>query len=51
MPLSKDPNDGGAEADGSISTAYRGLCYENGVFRRPDFTVADIQRHCIEEPK
>jgi hypothetical protein len=32
MPLSKDPKQGGSEKDGSKSTIYCSLCYENGEF-------------------
>ncbi len=49
MPLSKDPNGGGREADGSLSGTYCSLCYEDGAFRHPDFTVEQMQDFCIEQ--
>jgi len=49
MPLSRDPEGGGREADGGRSTTYCSLCYEAGRFRHPDFDVADMQRHCIAQ--
>lgn len=39
MPLEKDPNHGGTNADGSKSTKFCSLCYENGAFR-DNFTSA-----------
>lgn len=32
MPLDKDPNKGGSEADGTKSTKYCSYCYQNGKF-------------------
>lgn len=32
MPLSKDPEHGGTNADGSKSTEYCGYCFVNGQF-------------------
>jgi hypothetical protein len=32
MPLSKDPNYGGSEKDGLISTKYCSYCYSDGEF-------------------
>lgn len=42
MPLSKDPNGGGTEADGTRSTMYCGHCYVDGKFTRPDITVQQM---------
>ncbi len=47
MPLNKDPQGGGLEADGSRSTRYCSLCYENGGFVHPDFTATEMQEHCV----
>ncbi len=49
MPLAKDPNGGGSEADGSRSAKYCSLCYQNGKFTQPDFTVTEMQEFCIEQ--
>lgn len=43
MPLKKDPNGGGTNADGSKSTMYCSLCYENGEFKNPDWTAEQMQ--------
>ena len=45
MPLSKDPNGGGTNADGSKSTMYCSYCYQNGKFTR-DCTVEEMQAFC-----
>ena len=39
MPMEKDPGHGGTEADGSKSSKYCSLCYDNGAFR-DDFTTS-----------
>lgn len=43
MPLNKDPQGGGTNADGSRSTMYCSLCYENGLFKQPEITATDMQ--------
>lgn len=43
MPLNKDPQGGGSEADGSKSVMYCSKCYENGAFKQPDITAAEMQ--------
>ena len=43
MPMKKDPNVGGTNADGSISTKYCSYCYEQGKFKSPDMTVKEMQ--------
>lgn len=43
MPLKKDPNGGGTNADGSKSTMYCSLCFENGEFKNPDWTAEQMQ--------
>lgn len=32
MPLQNDPNQGGTEADGSISDQFCGFCFKDGSF-------------------
>jgi len=39
MPLSKDEQRGGTEADGSHSVEFCSHCYEGGKFTLPDLTV------------
>lgn len=51
MPLNKDPQKGGSEADGTLSKTYCSLCYENGAFLHPDFTVLEMQEHCVTQLK
>ena len=48
MPLSKDPQGGGTEADGSLSDTYCSICYDAGSFRHPDATVLEFQQQCVE---
>ncbi len=43
MPMSKDPEGGGTERDGSKSVNYCSLCYKNGAFTSPDMTASDMQ--------
>ena len=43
MPLKKDPNGGGTNTDGTKSTVYCSLCYENGAFKNPDWTAEQMQ--------
>ncbi|MBI1804745.1 MAG: zinc ribbon domain-containing protein [Ignavibacteriae bacterium] len=43
MPLSKDPQGGGTEADGSKSTKYCSHCYQHGKFTLPDITMEQMQ--------
>ncbi len=47
MPLKKDPGGGGREADGRISDEYCSLCYQEGAFVHPHFTVDEMQAHCV----
>ena len=48
MPLKKDPEAGGTNADGSKSARFCSLCYQRGKFRHPDFSVTQMQEHCVE---
>jgi putative zinc ribbon protein len=43
MPLSRDANGGGTNADGSKSIVYCSHCYEQGKFTLPDITVSEMQ--------
>lgn len=43
MPLSKDPLQGGSEADGSRSLSFCSMCYEGGEFRQKDMTAEQMQ--------
>ncbi|MEO7993625.1 MAG: zinc ribbon domain-containing protein [bacterium] len=44
MPLAKDEQGGGTEADGSLSTEYCSHCYQHGAFTLPDITVDEMQQ-------
>lgn len=43
MPLKKDPNGGGTNADGTASKMYCSHCYEAGAFKQPDITATQMQ--------
>jgi hypothetical protein len=51
MPLSKDPQGGGSEADGSKSTLYCSYCYANGAFVAPDITAEQMQEFVVHKLK
>lgn len=43
MPLSRDPQGGGTNADGSKSALYCSHCFRGGRFVLPDLTVDQMQ--------
>jgi hypothetical protein len=43
MPLKKDPERGGTNADGSKSNIYCSYCYAGGKFVHPDWTASRMQ--------
>ena len=43
MPMCKDPDGGGTEADGSKSQMYCSRCYQGGNFVWPDATLEQMQ--------
>jgi len=45
MPLSKDPQGGGTNADGSKTEKYCSYCYVNGDFKFKG-NVIEFQEHC-----
>ena len=52
MPMKKDPENGGTNADGSKSPEYCSYCFRNGAFTSPEIrTAADMQRFCIGKLK
>ncbi len=51
MPLKRDPNRGGTEADGSKSPRYCSHCYGNGRFTLPDITAGEMQAFVKEKLK
>lgn len=48
MPMHKDPDGGGTEADGSQSALYCSLCYDNGEFRWDEGDVKAFQRMVVD---
>ncbi|MEN9633310.1 MAG: hypothetical protein RL077_1714 [Verrucomicrobiota bacterium] len=42
-PLSRDPQGGGTEADGTRSSMYCRQCYEAGQFLLPDLSASEMQ--------
>ena len=48
MPLKKDPQTGGTNADGSKSTMYCSYCYDRGAFKQPDWTADQMQQFVKE---
>jgi hypothetical protein len=52
MPMKKDPEGGGTNADRSRSPDYCSYCYRSGAFTSPEIkTAADMQRFCIGKLK
>lgn len=50
MPLDRDKNGGGTNADGTKSELYCSLCYENGAFLNPEITTASqMQEFCVAQ--
>ena len=43
MPLSKDPQKGGSESNGTKSTMYCSYCYVDGKFINPEMTVDQMK--------
>ena len=43
MPLKRDENGGGTNADRSKSTMYCSKCYENRSFKNPNITVDEMK--------
>jgi hypothetical protein len=46
MPLSKDPENGGTNADGSRSAEYCSYCYKDGAFVGGEVDVKEFQKIC-----
>lgn len=51
MPLSKDQQQNGTEADGSKSLLYCFHCYQDGRFTAPDMTLAEMKELVKEKLK
>ena len=46
MPMSKDPQGGSTNADGSKNQKYCSYCYHNGDFTVKNVTVGEFQELC-----
>ncbi|MBT3816871.1 MAG: hypothetical protein HOE80_03800 [Candidatus Magasanikbacteria bacterium] len=52
MPMTKDPENGGTEKNGSKSQKYCSYCYRDGEFLSSEIkTVKEMQNFCIEKMK
>ena len=49
LPLKRDAQGGGTEADGAKSTVYCSHCYQRGQFVLPDLTVEQMQARVREK--
>lgn len=47
MPFKNDPKGGGSEADGSKSTQYCSICYEDGAFVHQGVSAAEFQAQSL----
>jgi hypothetical protein len=43
MPMSKDPQHGSTNADGTKNLMYCSYCYQNGTFTSPDMTADEMK--------
>ncbi len=48
MPLSKDPKGDETEADGTLSTQYCSICYNDGAFVHQGVSAEEFQHHCVQ---
>ena len=48
MPLNKDPKGGGSNSDGSLSTKYCSLCYENGEYFYTGTDAKEYQKFVMD---
>lgn len=46
MPMQRDPQGGGTNADGSKNPLYCSYCYANGDFTFKTNDVKEFQEHC-----
>jgi hypothetical protein len=49
MPMSKDPQSGGSNADGTRNEMYCSYCFQNGEFAGSEMTVTEFQEFCRRE--
>jgi hypothetical protein len=46
MPMNKDPNGGGTNADGTKNRKFCSYCFQNGEFVGGETTVEEFQEFC-----
>ncbi len=51
MPLSRDPEGGGTNVDGTVSTEYCSFCYKQGAFTEPSITALEMVEKVKEQLK
>ena len=52
MPMKKDPEGGGTNADGGKNEQYCSYCYQGGEFTAPEIATAQqMQSFCISKMK
>ena len=52
FPMKKDVKGGGSEKDGSLSSEYCSMCYQDGEFLNKDIDTAEkMQKFCIIQMK
>ena len=51
MPLSRDEQGGGTNADGSRSLMYCSHCYQDGKFTLPDITLMEMKARVRQKIK
>ena len=51
MPIRKDPQQGGTNADGTKSLLYCSYCYEQGAFTQPEFSLDEMKAFCVTKLK
>lgn len=49
MPMKRDAQGGGSNADGSCSALYCSHCYQHGQFTLPDLTAVQMQARVREK--
>jgi hypothetical protein len=49
LPQSKDPGDGGTEADGTKSATYCSYCYQDGAFTWAGDDVKAYQKYVVDQ--
>ena len=51
MPIKRDENGGGTNADGTISSMYCSHCFRDGRFTMPDLTVDQMKERVKDKLK